>query len=692
MPFGAVMTGCLPYAKLVWHDATTPENPAFGDVYYMPGHALAETDHNFIYGNALIRRFQSLTSSHFVIGETGFGTGLNFLRCWQLWQAHAPKNAQLTYLSCEAFPLHLNDLETAHAAWPSLTKYAQKLRQRMPPPIAGLHHRYFDTKSVELILALGQARQQFATVTAKVDAWCLDGFAPKCNPDMWSPALFEEIARLSAPHATLASFTAAGAVRRNLEKVGFVVKRVKGYGKKRSAIQAQYQGVGTLPPRTYHQVPWFSLPPKPKAVPQSVTIIGAGIGGLCLGWALRQKGVEVTLYDRGQGPGAGASGNLAGIMRPALGLTDLPVNQFHRAAWLYATAFYDSLQAHFPTIPLYGPKGLLCLAVSPAQIDRFQQMISIGLLPPEYWSVLTPEQATQLANFPIPTPALWYKSACNPYPLAIVKALSSKLQITYEADLKALNQATNGNWQLQFDIQGRKRAVETQHVVLANGIHATKLIADHFGLTLPIQPVAGQITALDPQKFGATPTMALSFGGYLAPHINITVADSPKRRSISRDTTCKLILGAGYDRCDFSATPKVSSQSHHHNLALFRAHWPDYPLDEMAICGGRAGLRASTPDRLPLIGPLPDADFYAANYHDLSYGRHPARYPKALYHQGLYVMCGLGSRGFQLAPLGALFLASCITASASPLPAPHEILLHPARFWVRTAKRAQSKQ
>ena len=172
------------------------------------------------------------------------------MRCWQLWQAHAPKNAQLTYLSCEAFPLHPNDLETAHAAWPSLTKYAQKLRQRMPPPIAGLHHRYFDTKSVELILALGQARQQFATVTAKVDAWCLDGFAPKCNPDMWSLALFEESARLSAPYATLASFTAAGAVRRNLEKVGFVVKRVKGYGKKRSAIQAQYQGVGVLPIHT----------------------------------------------------------------------------------------------------------------------------------------------------------------------------------------------------------------------------------------------------------------------------------------------------------------------------------------------------------------------------------------------------------------------------------------------------------
>ena len=242
------MTGFLPYANVVWHEAHTPENPTFGDVYYRQGHAIAETDHNFIHGNDLIHRFQSLATADFVIGETGFGTGLNFLRCWQIWQAHAPKNAKLTYLSCEAFPLHPDDLKKAHSAWPSLTKYAEKLRQQMPPSIEGVHYRYFHNEAVELILAMGQAQQQLASLSATVNAWCLDGFAPKCNPDMWSVALCQEIARLSAPHATLASFTAASAVRRNLEKVGFVVKRAKGYGKKRHAIRAYYGGTGPLPP------------------------------------------------------------------------------------------------------------------------------------------------------------------------------------------------------------------------------------------------------------------------------------------------------------------------------------------------------------------------------------------------------------------------------------------------------------
>ena len=184
--------------------------------------------------------------------------------------------------------------------------------------------------------------------------------------------------------------------------------------------------------------------------------------------------------------------------------------------------------------------------------------------------------------------------------------------------------------------------------------------------------------------------MALNFGGYLAPYI------PPALDSQTGDAACgelapKLILGAGYNRCDITDIPKVSRESHHQNLNLFRAYWPTYPIDETAICGGRAGIRASTPDRLPLIGPLPDASFYRTHYDDLSYGRHPASYPKARYHQGLYVMCGLGSRGFQLAPLSARFLASYITASASPLPASHEKLLHPARFWVRSAKRATGK-
>ena len=269
-------------------------------------------------------------------------------------------------------------------------------------------------------------------------------------------------------------------------------------------------------PRLFHKTPWFFSPPKPVATqpkdfPQAVTIIGAGIGGLCLGWALHQMGVAVTLYDRGHGPGAGASGNLAGIMRPALGLTDQPINQFHRAAWLYATAFYDDLQTHFPTTSLYGAKGLLHLAAKPEQTARFHQMVSTALLSPEDWSVLTPKTATKLANFPISAPALWYKNARNPYPLAIVTALSSKLPIVYETELKGISQVANGMWRLQLVAKGRNHTVDTQHVVLANGIHAARLIANHFGLTLPIQPVAGQITELDVQKFGAIPQHGVKF-------------------------------------------------------------------------------------------------------------------------------------------------------------------------------------
>ncbi len=67
-----------------------------------------------------------------------------------------------------------------------------------------------------LTLVLGDARDMLERVEANVDAWFLDGFAPSKNPDMWTAEIAAEIARLSAPGATAATFTVAGDVRRGV--------------------------------------------------------------------------------------------------------------------------------------------------------------------------------------------------------------------------------------------------------------------------------------------------------------------------------------------------------------------------------------------------------------------------------------------------------------------------------------------
>ncbi|MEI9273886.1 MnmC family methyltransferase, partial [Pseudomonas aeruginosa] len=99
-------------------------------------------------------------------------------------------------------------------------------------------------------------------------AWFLDGSPPAKNPDMWSPVLFAELARLSAPQATLGTFTSAGFVRRGLVEAGFAMQRVPGYGQKREMLSGTYQG----PPANAGK-PWYARP-APHAGRRAALVVG----------------------------------------------------------------------------------------------------------------------------------------------------------------------------------------------------------------------------------------------------------------------------------------------------------------------------------------------------------------------------------------------------------------------------------
>jgi len=53
---------------------------------------------------------------------------------------------------------------------------------------------------------------------------------------MWSKDLFQQVARLSQQHTTFSTFTASSQVRRDLQAVGFDVKKIKGFGAKREML------------------------------------------------------------------------------------------------------------------------------------------------------------------------------------------------------------------------------------------------------------------------------------------------------------------------------------------------------------------------------------------------------------------------------------------------------------------------
>ncbi len=109
----------ITHAQLDWDDQGRPHSRVFDDVYFSDQSGLEETRYVFLEQNRLQERFAALPAGgRLVIGETGFGTGLNFLCAWQLFEQHAVAGARLHFVSVEKYPLSHADLQRALALWP----------------------------------------------------------------------------------------------------------------------------------------------------------------------------------------------------------------------------------------------------------------------------------------------------------------------------------------------------------------------------------------------------------------------------------------------------------------------------------------------------------------------------------------------------------------------------------------------
>ena len=230
------------FAAITWRD-NQPYSTHFDDVYFSSDDGLAETDFVFLQGNDLQNRWQTLPSKTFTIVETGFGTGLNFLSAVQLWLTTAPANAKLHFVSVEKYPLTLQEITQALQLWPQLNAVSQPFLAHYAKLLQTAQPIELFNNRVAITLLLGDANEQLSQLHIKMDAWFLDGFAPSKNPDMWQPALFAQMARLSAPKSTFATFTSAGDVRRGLIAAGFAVQKRAGFGKKREMLHGQFAGL-----------------------------------------------------------------------------------------------------------------------------------------------------------------------------------------------------------------------------------------------------------------------------------------------------------------------------------------------------------------------------------------------------------------------------------------------------------------
>lgn len=223
-------------AETLQWKGNTPVSTQFDDVYFSAEDGLAESTHVFLEGNNLPQRFATQTDP-LTVYELGFGTGLNFLNIFHLWNVNQRKFA-LNFVSVEKYPLNFADMENSLQVWADVADEASAFLEKYPRGALtkGWHH-FEIVKGLTLSLFVGEGAEMLQTAPNEglpmADAWFLDGFAPAKNPEMWSATIFENMAKLSHPNTTFATFTAAGFVRRGLQDAGFEVRKVKGFGRKR---------------------------------------------------------------------------------------------------------------------------------------------------------------------------------------------------------------------------------------------------------------------------------------------------------------------------------------------------------------------------------------------------------------------------------------------------------------------------
>lgn len=630
-------------AELAFTAEGTPWSAAYGDVYHSSDGGSAQARHVFLAGCGLPERWRG--RNRLVVLETGFGLGLNFLATWQAWRADPVRCARLHYVSIEKHPFSRADLEDVHRRHAEFAPLAAQLHAQWPLLVPGLHRLSFDDERVVLTLAFADAVQALAQLRLRADAIYLDGFAPARNVDLWAPGVMKALARLAAPGAQAATWSAARSVRDGLAAAGFEVETRPGFGSKREMTVARLSA---------------SRAPQRPAPPQArrALVVGGGIAGAAVAERLAHRGWRVALIERGAEVAGAASGNHAGSFHPVVTADDSVLARLTRAATLYALRHWDALEA--AGHPLRRDAcGVLQLARDAREAGAQRRALEILRYPPEYVRAVTAEEASAHAGVPLGAGGLWFAHSGWLQPRTLVGALLARsgaaLDLRLGVEVAALEH-DGAEWLLRD--AGGAVVDAAPLVVLANGVDATALARVP---QLQLRKVRGQLSHLPAASIEA-PRVVVLRGGALLPPV---------------DGLC--VVGASYDFDDDDPTPRVDA--HAGNLERLERIAPGAAAGiDPATLTGRVGFRAVTPDRLPLVGALPQARRAAA-------AAGAPRLGTLERQPGLFAAFGYGSRGLVWASLAAELLASQVEDEPLPLEAGLVDALDPGRFLVRAARR-----
>ncbi|MDB5813613.1 MAG: 5-methylaminomethyl-2-thiouridine methyltransferase [Rhodocyclales bacterium] len=625
----------------------TPFSQVYGDVYHTAGGALDQARHVFLGGNGLPARWQG--RKRFVIVETGFGLGHNFLATWQAWRTDPQAGGRLHFVSTEKHPVSAADLARAHAASGVQPLLSQQLLAQWPLLLPGFHRLEFDAGRVILTLLFGDAARMLSQCVARADAIYLDGFAPAKNPQMWSAEVFAALAGLSQPGTTLATWSVASKVRADLTEAGFDIHKTQGFTGKREMLVGQFGTSTTLP--------------VDRHIHNSALVIGAGLAGSSITERLAARGWQVTLIDEQPAAAQGASGNFAGAFRPQPSRDDNLMARITRAGFAYGLRDLASLAERNEPVR-WSQCGVLHLARDATQEGKQQQAVASQTPPADFMQWLDAAEASKCAGRPCPFGGWWFPlggwvsppSLCAAHLAAARHYADARIGMHFNCrvariERREVDGELDNKSDGELDKNMRWHALDENansiasaaHLVLANAHDAHRLLGKPW---LPLYSARGQVSHLPAAQFQplANPLERVICGsGYLTPAIDGLHA-----------------LGATFVVND--PATDLRENEHVENLAKLDLMLPDASHDiDVSTLDGRAGLRPITPDRLPFVGAIPSQDSRSD-----SALQSVAREPQ------LWLLSGFGARGLVWGMLCAELLASQM--NDEPLPLERELV------------------
>ena len=581
--------------------------PLFGDVYASRSGAWGQAQSVFVDGCELTSRWQDGRSIRVL--ETGFGLGINFLTTWASIKA-SNSSARLHYVAVEKHPFTSQDLGAAlnksvasapASLAPMLEELIQQLIAQWPPLIPGFHSLPLDDHTT-LTLVFGDVDSVLSSIHGRFDAFYLDGFAPDRNEVMWSLQTMQHLAGLAAEGAIASSWCVAGSVRRALHAVGFDVSKRAGFGIKRESLLARWSAQ------------WIDSSTRVD----SAVVIGAGIAGASVARQLATRGISVTLLERDQ-PASGASGNPVAVVRPEPGGVSNVISEFSAAGvgWLQRW-----LTTHGESVP-----HDFCGAVRLLRDQRRHDKLAAyaQTVPDEWLHEVSVSEATKLCGQSVASEGFFLPQAGWVDPTALIAALIDHPLITLRSasEVKQLSPASSNEWCVELS---NDEQIFSRYVVLATAFAELNSNVDG------IDSARGQLSVLAERDDKPLRTIVCR-DGYVTPAIN----------GLHTIGATMQING--------DANPRPEDDLE--NFDRLQRLLSDFVSDARELHSGRVSWRATTQDRLPLVGKIAE---------------------------GLYASIGHGSRGVACAPWCAEFLVTQILDE--PLPIGREWIerLHPLRF------------